>query len=206
MRPVPTALGVLALSAAVLLGTLAWHADGVEERFRRGDARYPAIAAPQDPWAASRSALVGVPDGVLGIGDDLALRRALRLVRASRVQDDPSVDAWTLARLHSEAEEALLRLLETEREPSRRALVANALGVLFHEDSLVSDANAVAFSGRALEAFRTAVRADPSVPAAKENLELLLSLRRRDRARGGGRVGSGESVRNAAALPPGEGY
>ena len=185
MRPVPVALAVLALSAAALLGAAAYDLAGLDERIARGDARYPGDA-----------------------DDDVALRRALRLVRVGREGDNPTADATTLARLHSQAEEALLDVVRDEPDPARRALAANALGILFYEDAQVSEENAAAFTGRSLDAFRSAIKTDPAAAVPKANLERMLGLLRPPRARStGGGGGEGETdERAAAALPAGQGW
>ena len=108
MRPVPVALAVLALSAAALLGAAAYDLAGLDERIARGDARYPGDTEAGDLWRVDGGGLVSVPVGLAGADDDVALRRALRLVRIGREGDNPTADATTLARLHSQAEEALL--------------------------------------------------------------------------------------------------
>jgi hypothetical protein len=204
---VRVALAVLALSAAAVLAVAANDARGVESRLARADARYPAPGRGGDLWR-SGTAFVSVPDVLLGIDDDLALRRALRLVRNGRESSNPDTDATALARQHSQAEEALLRVLRSEDDPHRRAIAANALGVLFHDDALVSEASAAAFTSRSLEAFRSAVTTDPGAATAKTNLERMLGLLRRERTpRSGGGGGEGEADERAAAgLPPGQGW
>ena len=207
MRPVPVALAVLALSAAAVLGAAAYDLAGIDERIARGDARYPGAADTGDLWRPG-GGLVTVPVELAGADDDVALRRALRLVRIGREGDNPTADATTLARLHSQAEEALLDVVRAEDDPARRALAANALGILFFEDAQVSEENAAAFTGRSLEAFRSAIKTDPAAPVPKANLERMLGLLRPQRTpRSGGGGGEGDDDEQAAAgLPPGQGW
>jgi hypothetical protein len=208
VRAVPVALAVLALSAAALLGAAAHDLSGLDGRIARGDARYPGDTDSGDLWRLDGDALVAVPDGLTGADDDVALRRALRLVRIGREGDNPLADATTLARLHSQAEEALLDVVRTQRDASRRALAANALGILFYEDAQVSEQNAAAFTGRSLDAFRSAIKTDPSAAVPKANLERMLGVLRPQRTpRSGGGGGEGENDQRAAAgLPAGQGW
>ena len=208
MRPVPVALAVLALSAAALLGAAAYDVAGLDGRIARGDARYPGETDAGDLWQLDGGGLVSVPDGLAGADVDVALRRALRFVLIGREGSNPTADATTLARLHSQAEEALLDVVRAEDDPSRRALAANALGILFYEDAQVSEENAAAFTGRSLDAFRSAIKTDPSAAVPKANLERMLGLLRPQRTpRSGGGGGEGENDQQAAAgLPAGQGW
>ena len=208
VRPVPVALAVLALSAAALLGAAAHDVGRLDERVARGDAQYPGGGRSGDLWRRGDGGLVAVPESLVEVDDDLALRRALRLVRTGREGADPTADATTLARLHSQAEEALLDVLRVEDDPARRALAANALGILLFEDAQVSEESAAAFTGRSLEAFRSAIKTDPTAAVPKTNLERMLGLLRPAREpRSGGGGGEGEDEQEAVAgLPSGQGW
>ena len=208
MRPVPVALAVLALSAAALLGAAAYDLAGLDERIARATRAIRATPTRATSGGSTAAASSPSPSASPSADDDVALRRALRLVRIGREGDNPTADATTLARLHSQAEEALLDVVRAEEDPARRALAANALGILFYEDAQVSEENAAAFTGRSLDAFRSAIKTDPTAAVPKANLERMLGLLRPPRTpRTGGGGGEGETDERAASgLPTGQGW
>jgi hypothetical protein len=146
-----------------------------------------------------------MPESVLGIRDDLELRRALALVAATRGRALDTVDQFELLRRQGRAEGALTRYEESVADPSRRSYAAGILGVLYFEDALASGGRSGEFVEQSLASLRRAVRLDPGNETAKLDLELLLVLapprEQRDRAGGGGSETGGASLSR-----PGEGY
>jgi hypothetical protein len=192
MRRLVVALALLA--AAFGLALLAEDARRWPDRFRT-----PGVPARGD------SLPVRVPESALGIEDDLELRRALRLVAATRGRALDTVDQFELLRRQGRAESALTRYEESVADPRRRSYAVGILGVLYFEDALASGSRSGEFVEQSLAALRRAVRLDPANETAKYDLELLLVLapprEQRDRAGGGGSESGGASLSR-----PGEGY
>jgi tetratricopeptide (TPR) repeat protein len=208
-RVLVSAAGVLALVAAGLLALVADDVRDWPERFRAGDLSFRAASVAPDPWHAPDRRL-HLPARLLGVDDDLALRRALQLVRRSHDVDSPNADAWALLRLQGQAESALAAVERSEPDPARRSLAANLLGLLLYEDSLTARTSGQEFRARSVEAFRRAIRLDPENADAKFNLELLfVQLPPRAERRRGGRGGTQDPQQGASGAgvsPTGEGY
>lgn len=116
----------------------------------------------------------GAARRLLGIGDDLAFRRALQLVWMSVAASPPDQDPEPAA-LRAAAEIALAEVARSDPDPTRRSQVTNLLGVL----SVARDGEEPrAVRGNRLESaivsFRTAVLLDDRNERAKYNLELAL--------------------------------
>jgi hypothetical protein len=106
------------------------------------------------------------------------------------------------------AEAAARRLHERGDDPATRALGANLLGVLAVEDALLERGSADRHVAASVEAFREAIRLDPSNDDAKFNLELVLTLAPEEArvAPGPGPVAGPAAGSGAGATPPGGGY
>jgi hypothetical protein len=208
-RLLVSASAVLALVLAGLVALLAEDVRSWPERFRTGDLRFRAASLAPDPWRVPDRRL-RVPARLLAVEDDLALRRAFQLVRRSHAIDSPNANAWELLRLQGQAESAFTEIERKDADPARRALAANMLGLLYYEDSLTARTSAQEFRARSLEAFRRAVRLDPTNADAKFNLELLFTqVRPRPERRRGGRGGTQRPEQGAVGAgvsPTGEGY
>lgn len=194
-------LVVLAALAALLAADVrAWP-----DAFRSGDARYATSPAAAH-WHAS-AALPGVAT-LLGVGDDVAARRAIRLFRLTyRVHG--TLDTQ-LARQGARAQaELALADVARSRDPRRAAQASDLLGVLAFSDLASGGGTNPDQADRALSAFANAVRLDPADAAAKVNLELVLRLFRAHGARTGATTGAGrngEGRRGAGTGIPGSGY
>ena len=195
-------LVVLAALAALLSADVrAWP-----DAFRSGDARYAASPAAAR-WHAS-AVLPGVADGLLGVGDDVAARRAIRLFRLTyRVHG--TLDTQ-LGRQGARAQaELALADVARSRDPLPAAQASDLLGVLAFSDLASGGGTNPDQADRALSAFVNAVRLDPADDAAKVNLELVLRLFRAHGVRTGATTGAGrnaEGRRGAGTGIPGSGY
>jgi hypothetical protein len=194
-------LVVLAALAALLSADVrAWP-----DALRSGDARYA-----KSPAAARWHASAGLPGvaTLLGVGDDLAARRAIRLFRLTyRVHG--TLDTQ-LGRQGARAQaELALADVARSREPRRAAHASDLLGVLAFSDLASGGGTNPDQADRALSAFVNAVRLDPADDAAKVNLELVLRLFRAHGVRTGATTGAGrngEGRRGAGTGIPGSGY
>ena len=174
-RHVPLLLAAGALVLALLLALLARDVRGWEESVRVGDERFAVAPGPDDLWEPSSATFGGAGRVLLGLGDDLELRRAEQLFRRSRPRAGNLRTTKQLA-YATQAQIALSAVQAGEGTRQVRSRAANEIGALAMADVL---ANAGDASGRfetALKKFTEAVRLDPGNEAARHNLELALAL------------------------------
>jgi len=204
-RAVRVVAGLLVLAAAVVLGALAVGVLRADARLERDDAAYATGAIGEERWPPP-----GPAGRLLGLEDDLAFRRALRLAVRAGVGDDPQLVAEEALRVRTEAEASLAAVLETDDQASRRARAANLLGILLYADSKVSGTDREELRDRSVDALRAAVRTDPALADAKVNLELVLALERPSpRQPDQGSTGGADpelGLGGASVSPPGRGY
>jgi hypothetical protein len=163
------------------------------------------LAADVDRWPSAlarghtpSARLGGAAEWVLGTGDDLSDRRALRLYRAAQAVSN-RLDAGVERRSRRALAEIALAGPAASSEPARASQARTLLGILSFDESVdVATAD-----------FTDAVLADPRNDAAKYDLELMLRLTapyaarpaagRSSRVGRAGRRGAGGGV-------PGSGY
>jgi hypothetical protein len=192
---------VLLIALAVLLaldiGT--WH-----DSLRSGDARYrvsPAAAR----WQASSVVPLGAARRTLEVGDDLAVRRAIRLFRLTYGVKGRLDTALQRQGVRALAELALADVARG-RDQRRAAQASDLLGVLAFGDFAGGGRDA-SQAERAVSAFVNAVRLDPSDEAAKFNLELALRLFEARGIRVGANPGGkGAGRQGGGTGTPGTGY
>lgn len=195
------ALCLCGAAAAALLATdvRAWHSA-----LREGDAA--AVSHPSLPRTASEILPFHVARSVLGVEDDLALRRALVLFRSgySGIPSQDQSSAGTEARATAEA--ALERIAREEGDGPRASIAANLLGVLELVDA-ASGGPTDASVERAIIELQNAIHLDPGDDDAKANLELAMSLAPPDSPFRTSRLGStGKRRGGASESSPGRGY
>jgi hypothetical protein len=195
-------LVVLALLAALLASDLrAWPAA-----LRSGDARYrvsPAAAR----WHASVF-FPGVSGYLLGVGDDLAARRAIRLFRLTYGVRGTLDTALQRQGARAQAELALADVARS-RDPVVAAQASDLLGILAFGDVATGGGTDASQADRAVSAFVNAVRLNPDDAAAKDNLELVLRLFQAHGVRPGANPGigaHGTGSHGAGTGIPGSGY
>jgi hypothetical protein len=156
-------------------------------------------ARPRVPWSAAAR--------VLAVDDDVQLRRAIALFRAT-ASTRPRLDnalAITAARAHAETELATV----ASGRGARASQAGTLLGVLAFGDLARGGGRDASQAQTALGDFAEAVRADPTDEIAKFDLELLTrslvahgvrtGTTEGDAAGATGRTGAGSGV-------PGQGY
>ena len=204
-RALLVAASVLCLCGAAVAAVLATDVRAWQSALRADDAR--ALTRPDDlprdpeeilPFHAARD--------LLGLQDDLSLRRALVLFRGGYT-GIPSRDqstAGTAARAGAEA--ALERIVHAESDPRRASTAANLLGVLELVDASATGSGSAAI-GRAIVEFQNAIRLDPSDGDAKANLELAMAAAPPDSPFRSSRLGSsGKRHGGASESSAGRGY
>ncbi len=191
---------VLAVFAALVAADVrSWH-DSVES----GDALYAAAPARAD-WTPSPR-VDGLAEGLLGVHDDVSLRRALQLYRSTAgvtVRLDNALGVQTQRARAQDALEAVARGAKRRRAAQARTL----LGVLAFR-AVARGAEQSQLEAAAAD-FADAIRADPSAEPAKFDLELLLRLTAAHGTRTGAQPGAGTGAagrRGAGAGTPGRGY
>jgi hypothetical protein len=204
MTPVRVSLAgvfaVLAVLAVLLAGDVrAWHAA-----LAAGDAAY--IASPSRATWTAHAQLGGVSEALLGIRDDVQLRRALQLyVNASKLHLRLD-NALAVESARARAQDALEQISRA-RDPRRVSQVLTLLGILAYRAS--ASGGAQSQIDAAISDFTDAVRADPANEQAAYDLELLLRLTaahgsRVEPGQGGGFGRTGH--RGAGGGQPGSGY
>jgi hypothetical protein len=200
-RTVKIAGAAVLAAVAVVAALLAGDVRSVPTAFTQGDAAY-AVTPHRATWTPS-TRLGGAASSLLGVGDDLAFRRALRLYRIAQSTPDRLDTAVERQTLRSQAETALAA---SARGPDA-SQAETLLGILaFGESATGTGSNA---ADAAISDFSNAVRADPTNAAAKFDLELMLRLTvaqgSRSGAGPGGSFGRG-GRRGAGGGVPGTGY
>ena len=200
-------MGLAVAAIAVGLAALALGHDirSWDRALERGDAAFAT-----DPAAARWTASTWLPHGVarrlLGLDDDLALRRSEQAFAATRVPPGGFSSDETTARRQADAELALGDVIATG-SPSQTSRAGNLLGILAVPDGSAS--NPAADEARAAAIFDAAIRADPANADPAYNLELLLRRIRVVGTRDGSGNGAGDlgdALAGAGSGSPGSGY
>jgi len=178
---IPVAI-VACLAAGVFLLLLALDVGRWRTAMASDDVTYRS--SPQSQLWAPRTFLpAGVSRFLLGVGDDIAYRRALRAFRLARI-----------------AAPAL-------SDPSE---AANLLGAIAYSQALADFTNRARLIVAAAQQFGQAVTFDPSNDDAKYNLELTLALGRATglSESGGGTnpTPGGKGAKGAGVGTPGTGF
>ena len=198
---------VLCLAAAAVSALLATDVGAWHSAFRTSDAEAAADPAAATVPAAGELLPFHLARSLLGLGDDLAFRRALLLFR-SGYTGIPSHDQSTAGtEARAEAEAALERLVRTEGDGARASQAANLLGVLELVDASGGSSQNGGSVDRAIVELQNAVRLDATNADAKANLELALGLAPPDSPFRSTRHGSSGRRRGGASeTTPGRGY
>ena len=206
MRPLRVVLAVVAVAVAVVLALLASDLRSWQRAVGDGDLRFtqnPAVAT----WNASTVLPASLSRGILGLGDQLAFRRASRRFTVVDALGCGFDNCISEARARGALEATLTTLTHTGNL-QRDSAANNMLGILAFADSRSTGPNTPAPVDQAVGDFTTAVELDPSNEYAKFNLEWLLEQLRARGINPGGTSGTGSSTghKGAAGSPPGKGY
>jgi hypothetical protein len=144
---------------------------------------------------------------LLGLDDDLALRRALVLVRRGYTGIPSSDQSTAGSQARAQAETALDRVIQAGGGRRRAAATANLLGALAFVDSLAGAGQATKPVERSIVEFQNAIRLDPGNEEAKANLELALGVVAPDsRFQSSRSAAAGKRGGAASKGSPGRGY
>ncbi|HZC29508.1 MAG TPA: hypothetical protein VE269_07180 [Gaiellaceae bacterium] len=191
------------VGAAVFLVLIALDAHAWSSRLPADDLRYRRDASAGALWKPDELT-GGVARSILGIGDDLAYRRALRDFRLGRVTEPVAAPLITNHRIAAQVE--LTHVADASRDSHTRSQLDNLLGVLGFGLGSQDYGQRKVFYDNAITAFRSAVVLDPGNDDAFFNLEFALDQVRstgEQQAQGSSQLGH----RGHAGLkPPGRGY
>lgn len=164
----------LLVAAGLVLAMAAIDAMGWRGLVEREDVAFARTHGRAGLW--QRDALLpGDPvRRVIGVRDDVAFRRAMRLWVLARPAQEPR-NQHDLA-LRAEADAQLAFAADTGASAETRSRVATLRGVLALEEARTSGPRGSAAIERSLEQFRTAIRLDETNGQAKYDLELVLRL------------------------------
>jgi hypothetical protein len=192
-------------SALVLLGVdlTRWHSA-----LRSDDVTYRA-APERHLWAPSTFLPSRVSRSLLGVGDDLTYRDAVRAFRLARIGSPVFSDPATIVQ-RNDAAVRLNDVVEHDSDPLRRSAAANLLGAIAYSDALSDFTNRAKLIVIASQRFGQAITLDPGNDDAKYNLELTLALGRAQglQESGGGQnpAPGGKGSKGAGAGAPGSGF
>ena len=206
MKPIALRAGAAAvcICAAVMLVLLALDARAWSSRLPADDLRYRRDASASKLWSPHELSPFGIDRMVLGLGDDIAYRRALREFRIGRPLEPVFTTAATTHRV--QAQIALTDVMATPGQATRASQAANLLGVLGFAMATQDTAQRETFLNNAITAFRQAIALDPGNDDALFNLEYAL-----DQLKGSGEQQAGGSEKlgqrgKAGLKPTGHGY
>jgi len=201
------AITCLVLAVALLLvaaDVLRWR-----NVLRADDVRYRVAPATSGLWSASTSVPFDPARSMLGITDDIALRRAVQAYRISTL-DDASTSVATRVLRRAEAEDRLQDVAASDPDPARRSRALELLAVLRLSTPASNVQERAATVKTATADLQRAIALDPSNDGAKYNLETTLRRSRGVQQAQGGPTPNSRSSRGnnkgAATGPPTSGY
>jgi hypothetical protein len=198
------AVAGLLVTAAVLVALLAADVRSWPAALDGGDAVYTATPG-RATWTPS-TRLGGLAEGLLGVHDDVALRRALQLYSVSSGLHQRLDNALDVQTARARAQDALASAARSS-DPQHAAQARTLLGILtFGASASGGSQNQV---DAAISDFTDAIRADPADDFAKFDLELLLRLTAAHGTRTGPGQSNGQSAtgrHGAGGGVPGNGY
>ncbi len=206
---------LLGASAAVCLavsaGSFLLAADiaGWRRALREGDVRYLHDPGRAGLWRPAQR-LPGSPAArLLGVGDDVAFRRALQAARLALPGQGVLSDPQVLLR-RDRAQEMLQAVAYSDDDPGRRSRALGLLGVLELAAALTEVRDRSSLLRQAVASFQAAIALDPENDEAKVNLELALQrgrgLQAAEGAGGPNPSPGGRGAKGAGAGTPGSGY
>jgi len=185
-RAWPAVAATVCLAASALLLLVAFDARAWGQKVTRDDLRFQAIHAHHGLWR-SPAVIPGDPaKWLLGLGDGLTYRHGLQIYWHSRIgTDSQKRNDVTTTRI--DAADLLDRISRTAATRTERSNAANLLGVLTITTPLADTESQTRTQTlqRAAGYFRRAIAQSQANSAAKENLELVLRLEKRDQSRFG---------------------
>jgi hypothetical protein len=178
-RHLPGLLALTSAAFAALLVLLAVDTRTWERTVARDDLRFRALPAHTALWRPAALLPYDPAAALLDTGNTIAYRRALQLFWYSRMGANPET-RQDLPTLRAAAQRQLQDLMQSGHDTAQRSTAANLLGVLTVTTPVArQDQGAIAqILKRSTGYFQRAVAIDPGNDEAKQNLELVLRLKR----------------------------
>jgi hypothetical protein len=193
---------------AAVLVLVAVDVDRWRDAVPAGDVRYRVSPGATDLWQPD-TLVPGAARMLLGVGDDVEFRRAVRALRLARLED-ATVSDPKLALLRNEAQARLEAIAARSGDPVRRSRAAGLLGVLGLARLVTETQDRAALLRSTIASLEFAIELDPGNDEAKFNLELALQRGRgiqlTEAAGGGNPSPGGAGAKGAGAGEPGGGY
>lgn len=199
--------GGLCVALAVSAGALALDLSRWDEAIADDDVRFRSTS--EVVWTPRTTYPEGVSRALLGVDDDLELRRAIRAVRLARL-DDRTVSDPSLALARNAAQARLEAIASGNDDRSARSRAAGLLGALTLAQLATETQERDVLLEYAISSLQRAIALDPDNAEAKLNLEIALQRGRSVQLQeaGGGKNPSpgGAGSRGAGAGEAGSGY
>ena len=209
-REAPLVAGALAcLVVALVLFLLAVDVVRWQSAVVADDVRYRVQPGASDLWDPPTFVPFRAGERLAGISDDLDLRRAVRSLRLSRLED-PTVSDPELALRRNIAQARLEAIAAGNGDSARRSRAAGLLGVLGLARLVTESQDRDAVLESAIANLQFAIALDPDNDEAKFNLELALQrgrgIRLEEASGGGNPTPGGAGAKGAGAGDAGTGY
>ena len=159
-------------AAAVVLVLVAVDAHAWSTRLAADDLRYRHDASESHLWRPRELSPGHLTRHILGIGDDLAYRRALRDFRLGRLTEQVASPSISQRRIAAQVE--LTDVVDTNGDARVRSQADNLLGVLGFGLGSQDFGQHIAFFNNGIAAFQRAIVLDASNDDAYFNLEYAL--------------------------------
>ena len=207
-RFLPFVVIVACLAVGVVLFALAVDVNRWRDSMQTSDVAYRG--APEgDLWRPATLVPAGVTSAILGVGDEVAYRRAIRAFRLSH-PEAPSISDPSLVLQRNDAIVRLTYIVLHDQDSGRRSMAADLLGILNYSDAVYDYTNRATLISNAAQRFEQSIAFDPSNDDAKYNLELTQALARgiglSESGGGTNQSPGGKGSKGAGAGEPGSGY
>jgi hypothetical protein len=171
--------GIVCALIGAALALLAADVSSWRAAFTRDDIRFRATPSQTDLWTP-KTILPGDPAAtLLGTTGSVRWRRALQAFWATRTEPGISQPDTVAPTRRANAQQRLLTQLASAPTRGERSDAANLLGVLVITTPAGTDQRVLTQLVRRAETyFKEAIAIDPGNGEAKENLELVLRLKR----------------------------
>jgi hypothetical protein len=203
------AAALLCLVIALVLALVAVDVARWQDAIRVGDVRYRASTEETRLWRANSLVPFDPAGSLLGVGDDVELREAVRALRLARL-DDAVISDPELAIRRNEAQARLEAVLAAGKDDATRSRAASLLGALGLARSVYETEGREALLSATVSNLKLAIDLDPSNAEPKFNLELAYQtgrgLRLAEASAGQNPSPGGSGSKGAGAGEPGSGY
>jgi hypothetical protein len=175
--------GIVCALLAAVLGIFAADVSAWRSAFTRDDIRFRALPRHHDLWRPA-TVFPGDPAAaLLGTQRNVRWREALQAFAATQTATGTQ-SATQGPALRATAQQRLLAQLDAAPTTPQRSEAANLLGVLVVTTPAGSDQRVLArLVKRGESYFKQAIALDPANAAAKENLELVLRIKKPDKGK-----------------------